>query len=466
MTPIWCCKSNSYAQALGNIIEEHYIKDKMKIKKVTVNDLFDTFNHEIDFKHEEGITLILGQNGLGKTMVLKIIQAIFQADFLFLENVQFSSVRIDFLDNSSWVIKRVKTEEKEELVLIRLLNNEEKEKISISEMNHNNDKFKGILRKYLPDYLRRIEDDVWIDRRVENSYTTQEIFHAYKEYIPKDLANEYMVYPKWFGDVIDNQNIALIETQRLLTFSKEEDYRYRRPTFNYKNTVEEYSEQLSKEINVQLASSSELSTKLDRTYPNRLIERLKKTSNISQTKLNQKLNELEEKRARLQKVGLLDLEKEPNLEFIKEQDEAIREVLLVYIEDSQQKLEVYNNLTDKIELFLKIVNERFLKKQLSISKDEGFHFESLKTGKPIPVKSLSSGEQHLLVLYYQLLFILKKDTIILMDEPEISLHITWQKKFILDLKDILRLNKMEVVIATHSPSIIGKNWDLTVELEA
>ncbi len=439
----------------------------MKIKKATVTDLFDTFNHEIDFKCEEGITLILGQNGLGKTMVLKIIQAVFQADFMFLENVQFSSIRLDFTDESSWLINRESIDEKEELILVRLLNSIEQERISISEINHNYEKFKSVLRKYLPDYLRRLEDDEWLDRRLDVRYTTQEVFQAYKDYIPKDLSNEYMVYPKWFGDIIDNQNIALIETQRLLTFSKEEDnYRIRRTTFNYKNTVEEYSEQLSREINIQLASSSELSTKLDRTYPNRLIERLKKTSNISQSKLNQKLNELEDKRARLQKVGLLDLEKEPNLKYIQEQDEAIREVLLVYIEDSQQKLEVYDNITGKIELLLKIINERFLKKRLSISKDEGFHFESLKTGKPIPVKNLSSGEQHLLVLYYQLLFKLKEGTILLIDELEISLHISWQKKFIHDLKDILKLNKMEVVIATHSPSIIGRNWDLTVELEA
>lgn len=444
----------------------------MRIQKVTVNDLFDTFNHIIEFKHEEGITLVLGQNGLGKTMVLKIIQAVFQADFMFLEGVQFSQIRIDFLDNSAWLINRIiqeeteENEEKEELIMCLLQNEVQKEEISISQINQNYERFKNVLRKYLPSDFRRVDDDEWVDRRAEIKYTTQEVFNNYKDYLPKDLVNKYMVYPTWFGDVIDNQSITLIETQRLLTLSRDEEYRYRRPTINYKNTVEEYSGQLSKEINIQLANNSELSAKLDRTYPNRLIERLKRTSDISQTELNQKLNELEEKRDRLQKVGLLDLEKEPNLKFIKEQDEAIREVLLVYIEDSHQKLEVYDNLTSKIELLLRIINERFLKKKLSISKDEGFHFESLKTGKEIPVNSLSSGEQHLLVLYYQLLFKLKNDTILLIDEPEISLHISWQKNFIYDLKEILKLNKMDVLIATHSPSIIGKNWDLTVELEA
>jgi predicted ATP-binding protein involved in virulence len=440
----------------------------MKITKVTVNDLFDTFNHEIDFKYEAGITLILGQNGLGKTMVLKLIQAVFEGDFIFIQGVQFSSIRIDFLDNTSWEIKRIVSENNEELLLTRIENELDVEKISITDINQNYEKFRILLRKYLPDSIRKVDEDEWLDRRTEIRYSTKDLLVNYKDIIPKEVLNEYIIFPKWFHDIIDSCNVTLIETQRLLMLgnSTDDDFRYRRPLLNYRNTVEEYSDQLSKEINIQLANSSELATKLDRTYPNRLIERLKKTSNISQTELNEKLNELEIKRARLQKVGLLDLEKEPNLIYIKEQDEAIREVLLVYIEDSQQKLKVYDELTDKIELLLRIINESFLKKKLSISKDEGFHFESIKTGKPIPVKSLSSGEQHLLVLFYQFLFKLKKDTILLIDEPEISLHISWQKKFIFDLKDILKLNKMDVVIATHSPSIIVNNWDLTVELEA
>src|SRR5690606_11330238 len=211
--------------------------------------------------------------------------------------------------------------------------------------------------------------------------------------------------------------------------------------------------------------SSELSTKLDRTYPNRLIQRLKKTTNVSQEDLNESLRKLEEKRERLQKVGLLDLQNQPHINIIdEEQDEKIRDVLQVYIEDSRQKLEVYDELADRIDLFLKIVNERFLKKKLTISRTEGFHFESTKNGKDIPLKSLSSGEQHILVLYYELLFKIKAGTLLLMDEPEISLHIAWQKRIISDLQEILKLNPMEIIIATHSPAVIGNNWGLTVEL--
>ena len=138
---------------------------------------------------------------------------------------------------------------------------------------------------------------------------------------------------------------------------------------------------------------------------------------------------------------------------------------MVYIDDSNKKLEVYDSLADKIELLMRIINSRFLFKKLSINRDTGFNFVSTKNGQPIDLNKLSSGEQHMLILFYQLLFKYSSQTLLLIDEPEISLHISWQKRFIEDLQQILKLNSMEILIATHSPSIIGKNWGLTVDLD-
>ncbi len=54
---------------------------------------------------------------------------------------------------------------------------------------------------------------------------------------------------------------------------------------------------------------------------------------------------------------------------------------------------------------------------------------------------------------------------VLIDEPEISLHVAWQKEFLNDLQEIINIQNMPVVIATHSPQIIDGNWELTVDLE-
>jgi predicted ATP-binding protein involved in virulence len=64
-----------------------------------------------------------------------------------------------------------------------------------------------------------------------------------------------------------------------------------------------------------------------------------------------------------------------------------------------------------------------------------------------------------------LLFKVKPNTLILIDEPEMSLHISWQQEFLKDLQKITKLSGLDILMATHSPDIINDRWDLTVELE-
>jgi predicted ATP-binding protein involved in virulence len=142
-----------------------------------------------------------------------------------------------------------------------------------------------------------------------------------------------------------------------------------------------------------------------------------------------------------------------------------RNVLSVYIDDVQTKLQVFDELTNKIDLLVKIINnKRFLYKKMSISKKEGFIFKT-PDGKQLSPTNLSSGEQHELVLLYELLFKVTPNSLILIDEPELSLHVGWQQQFLKDLQEITKLAQFDVLIATHSPLIINDRWDLTVELK-
>jgi ABC-type glutathione transport system ATPase component len=78
--------------------------------------------------------------------------------------------------------------------------------------------------------------------------------------------------------------------------------------------------------------------------------------------------------------------------------------------------------------------------------------------------SLSSGEQHKLVLTYELLFRVQRDALILIDEPELSLHVTWQHRFLDDLLRISEIATLDFLIATHAPQVIHKRTDLALEL--
>ena len=81
------------------------------------------------------------------------------------------------------------------------------------------------------------------------------------------------------------------------------------------------------------------------------------------------------------------------------------------------------------------------------------------------LNQLSSGEQHEVVLLYELIFNARQNTLVLIDEPELSLHVTWQKEFLTDLIKIISLQNIQVLIATHSPTIINDRWDLVYNLE-
>lgn len=93
-------------------------------------------------------------------------------------------------------------------------------------------------------------------------------------------------------------------------------------------------------------------------------------------------------------------------------------------------------------------------KLIGLSKDEDNKpiFEDI-TGNKFDIKDLSSGEKQLFLRALSLKFLDVNNSIILIDEPEISLHPQWQKNIIKIYENIGKNNQL--IIATHSPHIVG-----------
>lgn len=453
----------------------------MKLKKITINGLFKTFKHTITFNEKEGITIVIGENGLGKTVILEMIEAFFNNKFDYLSLIEFETIEMEFTDNIEWEISLDKTEEISESKRLRrriyypltLIESSPKRKsIRTAKLqNDDTDKYQRNVRfsrSNMP-FLEKIGYDRWLDQRYGEILDTETVRNLYGDNYPSLFIEETNDIPEWVVKRIQSNKVYLIKTQRLLLL---ED----RDKNNLTKTVDKYSNELSRTIQSHLARSTAFSSELDRTYPNRLLDRLSKRKNKNQIiseDLIASLNRLTEKRFLLNKVGLIAFEENDNIFNIENfSSEDVRNVLQLYVEDSFKKLEVYDELAKKLEIFVNIVNKRFKHKKLTIDKERGFVFESTiqKASNPkdditIQAGKLSSGEQNELVLFYELLFKTEQNTLVLIDEPEISLHISWQNSFIDDLKEIIKLNKFDILIATHSPNIIGNNWDLRVELK-
>ena len=67
-------------------------------------------------------------------------------------------------------------------------------------------------------------------------------------------------------------------------------------------------------------------------------------------------------------------------------------------------------------------------------------------------------------MLYTLVFKVQNDTMLLIDEPENSLHVLWQKRIMKSIELIANIKNLLVVIATHSPQIIGSRWENTYDL--
>ena len=80
----------------------------------------------------------------------------------------------------------------------------------------------------------------------------------------------------------------------------------------------------------------------------------------------------------------------------------------------------------------------------------------MQEGDILTFRQLSSGEKQMLLI---LLTVLLQDSlpyVLFMDEPEVSLHMEWQKSLI---DNILRLNpNIQIILTTHSPAIIMNGW--------
>ena len=115
-------------------------------------------------------------------------------------------------------------------------------------------------------------------------------------------------------------------------------------------------------------------------------------------------------------------------------------------------------------VYLDIVNDLLVNKNIFINERNILSIR-MDNGASLPLDRLSSGEKQILIIFYLILFEAKHGSLVIIDEPETSLHVGWQQSLGKTFSDIARLREMHVIVATHSPQVIHDNWDMSVELK-
>ena len=413
-----------------------------RIKSVSVKGLFNQFDHHIDFNQEERITILHGINGVGKTTLLRMISSLFNFRIYNFNEIPFTSFIIELSNGNQIRVEKKHLKARNALDIF----------INKERINFQNLDIESLIKR-LP-WISKIDDDVFYDRRTEEPLSLEEVMEQYGDRLPsKDVKNIELI------ERLGHIPVQLIEASRLIRTVKRDEFHRRKEIITH--TVKIYADELQQRIRSVMADYAKKAQELEQTFPFRLLE----TSEIyTNEQLTEHIVALQDKRNELREIGLLSTTDSTALEASSIENLETRHaaVMNLYVKDSEEKLAVLEGLSEKIMLLLQIINSKFQGKELRINEKKGLIIVG-KEGE-IDTALLSSGEQHELVMFYDLIFKVEPNTLVMIDEPELSLHVTWQNKFIDELKEIVAHSKFDVLIATHSPTIVGQNSHLMVGL--
>ena len=443
----------------------------MKIKHVHFEKLFNHFDYDIEFN--ESVTIIHGSNGCGKTTMLRILDALFNKKVDILKTTEFKFLKILFSDDTSLKVERksMHIDNNDDAIGIIYLEYDlfDGKNNNVYNSFEESEDYIATIKRFLRGlrpfpWLERVSDVEWYDRRVDRTMTTEEVVSQFGAMIYKRYGkDDFDDIPENVAAVLDEIDIRLISADRL-TVQKRIERQYGEDNIKIERRVDIIAEELSMRIQRNIQEYAQISQAKDRTFPLRAIKQ--EYTMLSVDEIKTKVFELETKRKEFIDTGILEKEKDDiNInELVNAITEGNRQNLSLYVTDTEEKLNALSSLSSSINLFRGLIDKSFNHKTIIFNKEYGFKFKTTYSGAEVLPRNLSSGEQHELVMFYDWIFNTTSKTLILIDEPELSLHIKWQLSYVDELLKIINNSGFSAVLATHSPQIINDKWDLTVSL--
>ena len=363
------------------------------LEKVTVNGLLHQFNYELNLTNENGpaVKYITGPNGFGKTTILRLLVALYGADWKTMAALPFRSFDC-VIDGKNLSVT------KNEWQIVQDENSDEQDDLDVR---------LGIsLEEQKPLYIS-------VKGRDGKFYT-----------------------PKKSGDrsvemILSQKKILYIPDTRVIEKNL--------PKRNRKSPIKTCNDSFIKYLSI-LDDKIEnfLKTKLKNEFPtNESVEGLK--------------------------FPLVDkmLEFGLNSEFLTDVKKYGSIVEKLLNDELSVKYEI-----DKIEKFMELINRyQFINKKISVSENDGFRFKLTDEYNTIvDLDDLSSGERQYVILVYKMLFESSEHTLVLIDEPENSMHMSWILEFPKVIKELCNWTDLQFIICTHNSNIFEQKWDMSQDL--
>lgn len=430
-----------------------------RLQHVEVDGLFGLYNHRIDLELNDRVTFLHGPNGVGKTTILKMIDAVLNDRFGYFRSTRFKRLLLGFDDGAELELDKSMAEDGDAELELRFAANGEVKATALRQLLSDAASIAAEV-----EFLAKEGDD-WIDIRDGALLTDADVVRMYGRTSSAGLPAIRQAVAgtdvPWLREFLGTANSHFIEAQRLVR--PQYAPRWPRRAGAMPSRVVECSAELKRRIDDTMAEYGRQAQVLDQSFPQRLLQRSGANDNLSIEEIQEQMSELDRKTEELKAIGILDETPIHQFQLVGDMEKSQAGVMTLYVDDTAKKLQVLEDLASRARLLLKSLNGKFQHKQMRVDRDEGLVVAG-EHGDSLPPDSLSSGEQHELILHYDLLFRVEPNTVVLLDEPELSLHLEWQTRFLSDLMAIVQLSGFDALVATHSPSIVGERDDLMVEL--
>ena len=397
----------------------------MRITKISVKGLFGMFDHEIPLNQESRITIVHGPNGVGKTVLQQLIHGLFKYDFVFLGTTPFEELRVEFAGGEFVTVEKLDPDKK---LTIQYFDGTEIDYVPFNPPIFDTKGLMEAVEDHFPflGLVMKEGEPHWIFRDTIDFYEGRELELEF----PFGQAELSGLIGELFADKADifrwYYGLGPDDLERH-TGSQEGPF----------GEEPEWFVHLTNRAHAYFIQTQRLLSDISGGFL--FVNKSKQIPGYAYYVPNPK----------------------PSVVYFAERFQD----RLRWAHESAANLEHVGRLVGMgrtFELFQDIINERVLFKSMSI-KDYEFRFVA-DNGRDVPLSALSSGEQHLFTLYYYLIFESHPGMLVMIDEPELSLNVVWQRKFTQYLERIIELRDFDVLIATHSPQIITDKWDWMVAL--
>jgi predicted ATPase len=191
--------------------------------------------------------------------------------------------------------------------------------------------------------------------------------------------------------------------------------------------------------------------------------------NIERKRLVQSLKELELRSHLFSKYGLtLKIKVAPLIRSLKASHRKVlpfaAQVVSSFIEGQRARLDSLEKFNDLLNRFVGLINGFLVDKRIILNVDSGIRILK-NSGLALEPEKLSSGEKQLLLLFCSALTVTDRMSLFLIDEPEISLNVKWQRRLIDSLSDITKDSQCQFLLATHSIELLSKHKIHTIKLK-